>query len=760
MFETVAGGTQCPHEIGTIALDHPVITANVQTLKDVKKDTANFTLLLNNLSLDATPNGKRPYILFLNAASNPGGATVLIGGTASPDGVTYQIPNNGGVQPVTVSVIRNSAGGVYNYDNLEFILSDPCFPPLVQGFFSNPHEYSSIKLSADFASPVSGVTLLAPVNNWVSSKANHDSIAITFTGYDTSRLASIAFQYNVPGTGNWVTLTTFLQKKLTKPTTTYIWKTTQIVDGTYNLRLMVKDKAGNTVYSQAVAGLIDRKPPLLYGTPQPANAIYAAGTQISFSYTENINNTNFKSSMADMRDLTANAIIPVDLSAFANTMIVMPKVNISTSTGHLFRVVTDSVTDLYGNIRTAHDTLYLTVGTSTISTGSDALNVSSGKTSIYEDVKSSMDVHFTRNAKVTSPTVVYYNLSGNAQYGKDYTVTYNTGQTAATTINGCHGTIILPKDSAAVTMYISPVNDTILGPNKTLTNTLSPGTGYSLGSHYSTTDTILNHNIAAPIIKASKSTTLCAGDSVTLSTAKKINGVAVKLLWSTGSTASSINVKTSGTYTVRATDANGFVGYSAPTVVSITCGSPAPLAPKVLSKTSAVLSWGTISCGVKYAVQYRKTGTTIWKTDTVNSNVDTLKALTANTSYEWQVASICKYPAIVISGYTAGNNFTTPVSFAEIAVNTSSSYKEASAGDGFSTAVYPNPASTSARLEVKAAKGPYTVVIENLAGVVLWKAEKLTDKIVELPVGNLPGSIYMVVVYDQEHKARLKLVKL
>ncbi len=484
MFETVAGSTQCPHQEGTISLYQPLITAPVTELTGVTGNAVNYLLYLNNNSPDATPNGKRTYELFLNPSSNPDGATVNIGGDPAPK--TYPIANNGGQQQVTITVMRNTAGGVYNYDNLEFIMTDPCFGGYSK-FYDNPHEYSTIKLSTDFAAPVSGVTLLTPVNNWVSNRANNDSVKVTFNGYDTSRLASIAVQYNLPGdpNGNWVTITTIAKAKLGKTSTTYYWKTGKLADGPYNLRLMVKDKLNNIVYSTVAPGLIDRVAPSLFGVPQPANRTYIAGTQISYSYTENINTTNLVPGMVSMKNLTTNTTIPVQLSAFGNTLIVVPATSIVSNNGHQYRVIANNVSDIYGNVKTTPDTTYFTVGTTTFSTGSDALNIATVPSSMYEDAKGFLRVQFTRNTKATDTLVVYYNLSGNAVYNKDYTVVYNSkGQSSATGINGAQGQILLPKDSSKVEMYIYPVNDSMGMQDKILNITLTQGGNYTLGSNY------------------------------------------------------------------------------------------------------------------------------------------------------------------------------------------------------------------------------------------------------------------------------------
>ena len=148
-----------------------------------------------------------------------------------------------------------------------------------------------------------------------------------------------------------------------------------------------------------------------------------------------------------------------------------------------------------------------------------------------------------------------------------------------------------------------------------------------------------------------------------------------------------------------------------------------------------------------------------WKTDTVNTNKDTLKILAANINYEWQVASICQYPVVILSSYTTGNNFTTPVSFARNLVATTADRQTAPAKDDFSAAVYPNPASTDATVVVKGLKGSFAIRVETMEGVLLSNAEGLTGSSIKLPLSRLPAGIYMITVFDKEHKGRLQLVK-
>ena len=95
----------------------------------------------------------------------------------------------------------------------------------------------------------------------------------------------------------------------------------------------------------------------------------------------------------------------------------------------------------------------------------------------------------------------------------------------------------------------------------------------------------------------------------------------------------------------------------------------------------------------------------------------------------------------------------------EIAVTNTSDYTRALAGDGFSAYLYPNPAFSFVNVEVKGSKGPYNIMVTNLQGAVLWKAEGLTDRQVKIPLSNLAQGVYMVMVTDKVHTGTLKLVK-
>ncbi len=79
--------------------------------------------------------------------------------------------------------------------------------------------------------------------------------------------------------------------------------------------------------------------------------------------------------------------------------------------------------------------------------------------------------------------------------------------------------------------------------------------------------------IATPTILSGGATTFCAGGSITLTSSTGPN-----YLWSTGETTASINVATSGSYTVKMTDANGCESAKSATTIVVVNANPVAVA--------------------------------------------------------------------------------------------------------------------------------------------------------------------------------------
>ncbi|MDB5282258.1 MAG: Peptidase family protein [Bacteroidota bacterium] len=120
----------------------------------------------------------------------------------------------------------------------------------------------------------------------------------------------------------------------------------------------------------------------------------------------------------------------------------------------------------------------------------------------------------------------------------------------------------------------------------------------------------------------------------------------------TASTAYEWQVKT-----VCSSGSSAFTASSTFTTSAIpACNVPSGLSTSAITTTSAAFNWGAVSGATSYGIQYRKTGTTTWSTGTATAASFSVTGLTAATSYEWQVKTVCSSGS---SAFTASTTFTT-----------------------------------------------------------------------------------------------------
>ncbi|MEM6631460.1 MAG: fibronectin type III domain-containing protein [Bacteroidota bacterium] len=88
------------------------------------------------------------------------------------------------------------------------------------------------------------------------------------------------------------------------------------------------------------------------------------------------------------------------------------------------------------------------------------------------------------------------------------------------------------------------------------------------------------------------------------------------------------------------------------------CPLPVNLAVSSLSSTSAGLTWDPVAEATYYDIRYRVVGETVWNEDSTLGTSFTLTELTPESSYEWQVRTVCSENA---SEWASGPNFQTPI---------------------------------------------------------------------------------------------------
>jgi predicted secreted protein len=125
---------------------------------------------------------------------------------------------------------------------------------------------------------------------------------------------------------------------------------------------------------------------------------------------------------------------------------------------------------------------------------------------------------------------------------------------------------------------------------------------------------------------------------------------------------------------------------------------PTGLQTTAITKSSAKLNWALVDCADYYKVKYRKHGTTTWTSKKTVGNVNLLKitGLKANTTYEWEVATVdSANGAEATSAFTDSVLFTTSASLIAD-VNNGNSEEDLSINknnlQSAALAVSPNPA--------------------------------------------------------------------
>ncbi|GAB3583215.1 hypothetical protein GCM10027345_28560 [Hymenobacter daeguensis] len=87
-----------------------------------------------------------------------------------------------------------------------------------------------------------------------------------------------------------------------------------------------------------------------------------------------------------------------------------------------------------------------------------------------------------------------------------------------------------------------------------------------------------------------------------------------------------------------------------------TCPTPASLAASSITNTSATVSWAAASGAVSYNLQYRASGASTWTTVNQTATSKSLTGLSAGTTYQYQVQTVCSGST---GAYSATASFTT-----------------------------------------------------------------------------------------------------
>jgi hypothetical protein len=313
------------------------------------------------------------------------------------------------------------------------------------------------------------------------------------------------------------------------------------------------------------------------------------------------------------------------------------------------------------------------------------------------------------SATVTNNATIQWNLNGtpiSGQTGNALTVNNQSGNyTVVTTLNGCTST----SNNTAVTVLakpivgVSPVSAD-LRKGRSITLTASGAANYNWSSQPSLVSNTLNSAVVNP--------------SVTT------------------------------TYTIVGTGSNGCINTATSFIKIIGCGDAVNLSSQVLSPGTALVKWKNPPGVTSDTLEYKAANETAWRRVIVQGEEKSINGLIPNTDYMFRVITLCT---------------TTDVFF----FNDTSYFKTKALTGGAYIKVFPNPAATSANVEV-IAEGAYT----DFSITVYDQNGKLIDKVFtasSLPAGQIlqrlptekmiAGGVYYCIVRFNGKRHSVKFVK-
>ncbi len=362
IFDLVAGTSSCPWEPWPdprtgAPRSQPVDGAKLTVEPPVRNSVpigspAVFTL---NMTNDSQAEGTREYLILPIQESNPGGAVIKIDGQTVPSGLSFFL-NAGETRQATMTVERGP--NRYFYDDLQIAMVPPCEYELFRN--GGPlHLADTVKVSVAFDAPCSDITLLRPEPGW-SVAAGTDSLALILTDFqlaisEKDSLVSVGAEYQLAGTDHWLPIgpeipaaSVPLSLSGIPQSVSIKWPMAGIPEGTYAVRAFTRCSGGKGVSGPAT-GVIDRTPPVVFGTPQPADGTLSFGEDISITYNENIDCASANGTNVTLEALSPTQALDVHATCNGRTLVLTPSTDLSAFEGRTLRATVTGIKDLVGN---------------------------------------------------------------------------------------------------------------------------------------------------------------------------------------------------------------------------------------------------------------------------------------------------------------------------------------------------------------------------------------------------------------------------
>ncbi|NJO92746.1 MAG: LamG domain-containing protein, partial [Chloroflexia bacterium] len=288
----------------TIRREIPVASVSPAVIYNVPDDNkAYFTAQFGNNSASGDAMWYKARVL---EETNPDGAVLLIDG--EDVNRTYEIKAGEFINK-TISVEMGKPD-VYDYENLQIALYSPCEWDFHTNGMAMPAEaIDTVTFSVHFVPSCTDVDVVMPNEMFVVNSRDENlvegvketKVPIMMSGYDLNNniFEKVTFQYKFSAEPEWTSTTPFYvnpaddEQEIPGAFTALEWNLSGYPDGQYMMRAKTgcgTSPEGTEIFdlSEVWTGTVDRKPPKVFGSPQPADGILSPDDDIIIEFNETI----------------------------------------------------------------------------------------------------------------------------------------------------------------------------------------------------------------------------------------------------------------------------------------------------------------------------------------------------------------------------------------------------------------------------------------------------------------------------------------
>ncbi len=263
---------------------------------------------------------------------------------------------------------------------------------------------------------------------------------------------------------------------------------------------------------------------------------------------------------------------------------------------------------------------------------------------------------------------------------------------------------------------------------------------------------ISTSNITSTSAKINWSTECCSQFQIQ----KRVTGTTT---WSTvtavaTATSKNLTALTPGTtydlrMRVKCTDATTYSSWSPIQTFTtlVTCVAPSGISVSNLTQTHATINWAAVVNAYSYKLQGRKLGTTAWTSYTIIAplTVKQLNGLTANTTYQYRMQTVCNASGVPTSPWTAISTFSTPLRMEDESMENAS----------IDFSIYPNPVSEQLTVNCNQLTAN-EIEVQDLLGRVLINQQASSESSTTIDVSNLSAAQYFISIRRNDGSVLIK----